>query len=134
MPYEFEWKVRAADTDFSGLLYTPAVLDYSIRAINQLMESFDFAAYQLDKNDGVIYPTRRAEVEYHEPVSAGDLVIIEVTPRIENTSVVFTAKGYEGDRHVFDAVVTMVFVDAETVEPVPVPEAVHSGLDPYTDA
>lgn len=134
MPYEFEWKVRAADTDFSGLLYTPTVLDYSIRAINQLMESFDFAAYQLDQNGGVIYPTRRAEVEFHEPVGAGDLVIIEVTPRIQNTSVVFTATGYEGDRHVFDAVVTMVFVDADTVEPVPVPEEVHSGLEPYLEA
>lgn len=33
MPYGFERKVRVADTDFSGFIYSPVVLDYSVRAI-----------------------------------------------------------------------------------------------------
>lgn len=131
MAYEYEWKVDVADTDFSGFIYSPAVLDYSIRAINQLMESIDHAAYQIRERTGSLYPTRRAEVEFIRPARAGDTVTIEVEPDVGDSSMTFDAVGTRDDTRVFEATVTMVFVDAESVEPRPVPEAVRSGLAPY---
>ena len=132
MPYEFDWQVRVADSDFSGLVYTPAVLDYSIRAINELMSTFDFAAYQQGEAADVIYPTKHAEVEFVEPIGVGDEIVIAVTPELGETSVTFVAEGWHGDERAFEATVVMVFVDADTLEPVSIPGGVRTGLEPYT--
>lgn len=133
MPYEFDWRVRVADSDFSGLVYTPAVLDYSLRAINELMATFDFAAYQQGDAADVIYPTKRAEVEFAEPIGVGDDVTIAVTPELGDTSVTFRARGESDGATAFKATVVMVFVDADSLEPVSVPGDVRAGLERYAD-
>ena len=131
MPYEFDWWVRVADSDFSGLVYTPAVLDYSIRAINELMATLDYAAYQGGDAADVLYPTKRAEVEFVEPIGVGDEVTIAVTPDLGESSVTFVAEGSEGGDTVFEATVVMVFVDADTLDPVSIPADVRTGLERY---
>lgn len=133
MPYEFDWRVRVADSDFSGLVYTPAVLDYSLRAINELMATFDFAAYQQGDAADVIYPTKRAEVEFDEPIGVGDDVTIAVTPEAGDSSVTFRACGEHDGAVAFEATVVMVFVDADSLEPVSIPADVRAGLDRYVD-
>lgn len=134
MPYEFDWQVRVADSDFSGLVYTPAVLDYSIRAINELMASMDYAAYQEGDAADVIYPTKHAAVDFVEPIGVGDQLTIEVTPDLGDSSVTFVAKGRRGDETAFEATVIMVFVDADTMEPVSIPDDVRTGLGRYAIA
>lgn len=131
MPYEFDWQVRVADSDFSGLVYTPAALDYSIRAINELMATLDYAAYQQGEAADVIYPTKRAEVEFVEPMGVGDEITIAVSPEVGESSVTFVAEGLDGEGTAFEATVVMVFANADTVEPVPVPADVRSGLERY---
>jgi len=128
MTYEFDWKVRAADTDFSGRIYTPAVLDYTVRAINQLMEDIDHSAYQLSDRMGVIYPVVRAEVEYLEAVATGDLVTIHLEPDVGGTSITFEATGYRAANPVFEATVTVVFADKDSGESRPVPDEVRERL------
>lgn len=42
MSYEYEWKVRAGDTDYSGLLYTPRLVDCVIHGIEALRAEVGF--------------------------------------------------------------------------------------------
>lgn len=126
--YEFDWKVRAADTDFSGRVYTPAVLDYTVRAINQFMEDGNHSAYQLRDRERIVYPVRAAEVEYLAPMAAGDETTISLTHETGETSIAFDATGRRGGEDVFRATVTVVFVDTETGATVPIPDDVREYL------
>lgn len=128
MEYEFDWKLRAADTDFSGRVYTPAVLDYTVRAINQLMEDFDHSAYQLEEREGVIYPVARAEIDYLESIQVGDEVVIHLDAAVGTTSITFSAVGRREGDAVFEAEVTAVFVETATGDSVSVPDAVRTRL------
>lgn len=128
MEYEFDWKLRAADTDFSGRVYTPAVLDYTVRAINQLMEDLDHSAYQLEEREGVIYPVARAEIDYLESIRVGDEVVIHLAAEVGTTSITFSAAGRREGDAVFEAEVTVVFVETATGDSVSVPDAVRTRL------
>jgi len=126
--YEFDWKVRAADTDFSGRVYTPAVLDYTVRAINQFMEDGGHSAYQLQDREGIVYPVRAAEVEYLAPMATGDETTIALTHETGETSVRFDATGRRDGEDVFRATLTVVFVDTETGDAVSIPDHVREYL------
>lgn len=128
MAYEFDWKLRAADTDFSGRVYTPAALDYTLRAINQLMEDIDNSAYQIQEREGLFYPVRSASVDYLTPLAIGDEVTIHLTHEMGMTSITFQAEGRKDCGVAFEAEMTVVFVDAESGESVPVPDAVRTRL------
>lgn len=129
MAYEYHWKLGAADTDFSKRVYTPAVLDYTVRAINQLMETFDHSAYQLLEREGVLYPVAHAEVDYLEPIEIGDEVVIHLSPTVGGSSITFEAVGRRDGTDVFEAEVVVVFVDDSNGKSVPVPETVRAELE-----
>lgn len=131
MAYEYEWKIVAADTDFSGLVYTSAVVDYVLRAVNQLMAEIDYAAYQIEDRENLLTPTVQTSVEFQEPMEIGDELTIELVPTISTSSITFRATGRLEGRQTFDAELTSVFVDASTKESVPVPEEVRTRLAEY---
>jgi acyl-CoA thioesterase FadM len=133
MAYEFDWQVRAADSDFTGLIYTPAVLDYTLRAINELMGTLGYAAWEGGDGAELIYPTKRAEVEFVAPIEVGDAVTIALVPRLGTSSITFAAEGRRDGQPVFEAEMVMVFVDESTGESVPMPGDVRSGLERYAE-
>jgi acyl-CoA thioesterase FadM len=128
MAYEFDWKLRAADTDFSRRVYTPAVLDYTVRAINQLMEDIDHSAYQIHEREGLLYPIAHAEIDYLEAIEVGDLVTISLSHAVGSSSITFEAVGRRDGVEVFEAEVVVVFVDDSDGRSVPVPDAVRARL------
>lgn len=128
MVYVYEWKIVAADTDFSGLVYTSAVVDYVLRAVNELMDEIGYAAYRIEERENLLTPTVQTCVEYHAPMRVGDIVTIELVPEVSNTSITFNATGQLEGNPVFTAELTSVFMDASTNESVPVPDDVRTRL------
>lgn len=63
-----------------------------------------------------------------EAIATGDRVSIRVTPDVGTTSITFEATGERDDRPVFEATVTVVFVDEASGESRPVPDEVRARL------
>lgn len=129
VPYTYHWPIRSGDTDFSGLVYTPAVIDCVVEAAQALLEDIDYDPLTAMEDD-ILYPTAHAEADYLGEISIGDQIIVEITPDIGTTSVTFEALG-KLDAVVFESELTLVFVDTDSKEPQPVPDDVAEALSTY---
>lgn len=129
MTYTYEWQIRSGDTDFSGLVYTPEVIDCMVVAVQALLQEVGYS-HTTAMADGIQYPAVRAEADYLGSITIDDLVTVEVTPEIGTTSITFRAVGTVSET-VFEGSITLVFVDADSGEPVPVPGDVSEKLRTY---
>ena len=130
MPYVSEWNVRTGDTDFSGLVYTPVVIDQIVRSIQDLLGEVGYAPGTASER-GLLYPAVHAEADYLDAIGIGDRVQIELTPNVGDTSLTINATGSLSEP-VFEGSVTLVFVDADTSEPTPVPGELRDRLQAFS--
>lgn len=133
MGYEVEWTVRAGDTDYSGLIYTPVVTDRMLRAMEAVSMDAGVPRRYFGGEGDVMAPAVNVEVDYLAPLRVDDEVTIEVTPAVGTTSVTFEQVGRTADGEAFRGHVTIVFVDREDFEPIPVPGEVRERLRPYAE-
>ena len=125
MPYEKTWTIYAGDTDYSGRIYTPVVVDYVIRTLASFRRGVGFPNKRFETGP-VVPPARHIDIEYLGAIEVDDELTIELTPTIGDTSVTHAFTGTVDGERVFDGELTVVFVDTETEEPVPVPaELIH---------
>lgn len=127
MHREYNWTVRAGDTDFSGLVYTPAVIDQVIRRVEAFRQHAGLA-HEFFTEHGLILPTVNVEANYRSPVRLEDDVVLTLAPEIGRTSVVFRAEGRVDGREAFDVRLTNVVTDRQTLRPVAVPDEVRERL------
>lgn len=127
MQQEYNWTVRAGDTDFSGLIYTPTVIDQVIRHIEAFREHVGLP-HDFFTERGLILPTVNVEANYRSPVRLEDDVTITIQLTLGETSIVFSAAGRVGERDVFDVTLTNVVTDHSTLQSVQIPVSVRERL------
>jgi acyl-CoA thioesterase FadM len=132
MAYTYEWTVRTGDTDFSGFVYTPTVVDYVVRGMEQLMSDIGFSPSSSNER-GFVYPAVHAEADYLGTFGVDDEVTIELVPAVGETSITLDAVGTLDEETVFTADLTLACVDEETMEPVRVPNDVRERLTQYAE-
>lgn len=126
MAFRYRWKVRVGDTDFSGLVFTPKVIECMVEGIEDLMDEIGCPPSTAHER-GFIYPVAHAEADYISPLGIGDKVTVELTPQVGNSSVTFDFKG-EIEEIVFRGEITTVFIDKETMDPIPIPNKIRQKL------
>lgn len=127
MAFKYNWKVRVGDTDFSGLVFTPKVIECMVEGIEDLMEEIGCPP-STAHDRGFIYPVAHAEADYISPLGIGDNVKIEMIPNVGNSSVTFNFTG-EIEEIVFKGEITTVFIDKETMDSVSIPNEVKDNLE-----
>lgn len=132
MAYRTTWKLRTGDTDYSGLVYTPRVIDRMVEIVQELMDLVG-STHNRRIDDGLLFPTVHTEADYVAPIGIGDVVEVEVRSVVETTSVRFEFLGTHEGEPVFEGEEVHVFMDDESKEAVPVPEHVRSGLAEYQE-
>ena len=132
MAYSYDWTVRTGDTDFSGFVYTPTVIDYVVRGMEELMEEIGFSPSAADDR-GVVYPAVHAEADYVGTFGVDDTVTVELVPSVGDTSITLTARGSLDDETVFTAELTLACIDSETMEPAVVPTDIRERLAEYSE-
>lgn len=132
MAYTYEWTVRTGDTDFSGFVYTPTVIDYVVRGMEDLMTEIGFSP-SASTERGFVYPAVHAEADYLGTFGVDDEVTIALVPDVGETSITLTARGRLDDETVFTATLTLACIDVETMEPARVPEDIQTQLAQYAD-
>ncbi|WP_458210632.1 acyl-CoA thioesterase [Haladaptatus sp. NG-SE-30] len=121
MPYESKWTIYAGDTDYSGRIYTPVVIDYVIRTLGEYRSSVGFPNSRFEHGP-VIPPARNIEIDYLGAITVDDELKITLTPTVGTSSVTHEFTGSVDTDIVFEGTLTVVYVDSETEEPVPVPD------------
>lgn len=130
MAYSYDWTVRTGDTDFSGFVYTPTVIDHVVRGMEKLMDEIGFSPSAADER-GVVYPAVHAEADYVGTFGVDDTVTVELVPSVGDTSITLTAHGSLDDETVFTAELTLACIDSETMEPATVPTDIRERLAAY---
>lgn len=132
MAYSYMWTVRTGDTDFSGLIYTPTVIDHVVRGMEELMTEIDFSPSAAEER-GLLYPAVHAEADYVDSIGVDDTVAIALVPRVGDASITLAARGtFEGEL-VFTAELTLACIDAATGESTRAPPDIRDRLQEYTE-
>lgn len=122
--------VMFRDTDASGIGHYIGMLRYVERGEYALMEAIGHPASELYLGR-LHFPRVHLEVDYRHPIRFGEYLRIEAgVIRIGTTSYTLGVAVYHRDDQSlrFQAAVTVVVVDAETMRPTPIPEALRAGL------
>ncbi|MFC7131538.1 MULTISPECIES: acyl-CoA thioesterase [Salinibaculum] len=128
MPYESTWTIYAGDTDYSGRIYTPVVIDYVIKTLGEFRGGVGFPNERFETGP-VVPPARHIDIDYLGAIRVDDDLTIALTPTIGETSVTHAFTGTVDGDPVFEGELTVVYIDTETEAPVPVPEELVPELE-----
>lgn len=131
MTYKDDWHVRTGDTDFSGLVYTPAVIDRAMRVIEDLNTSIGFSAKHI-QNESFYLPIVNVDMDYTGSIHVSDVIAIQCTPAVGDSSITFHISGRIDEDTVFRGSITSVFVDKATGTTTSVPVQYEENIQQYT--
>ena len=125
-PFTTPVKVRFSDIDHAGIVYYPRIIHYFHLAFEEFFGECAGMHYARVLDDWKVgFPAVKAEVEFHRPLTYGDVVDVEVTiDRIGKSSLVtrYRVRKQGSDELVAEGTVTTVTVDMDTFKPRPMPE------------
>ncbi|MEM9361748.1 MAG: thioesterase family protein [Bacteroidota bacterium] len=126
-------KIRFGDCDPGGILYTPRIGYFVVEAILDFISAcFGAPAEKAILELGVLPPARSLNVEFLKPMAWDDEIEIRVgLKEIRKSAFVFTVNGFVKLEHTFSAELTQVCIDAETKQPVKVPDRLGEVLENF---
>lgn len=130
MAYQSEWKVRAGETDYSGLIYTPDVVEFVVQTLQDFRAEIGFSNVRFRELD-YIPPIVNVDVNYRDSVWVDDRVTVALVPSPGTSSVTYEVTGTVDGDVVFDGSVTTAFIDKETHEPISIPEAFSEAVERF---
>ncbi len=127
----FSWPIRVyyEDTDAGGVVFYANYLKFFERARTEMLRDSGFEQDQLLKEQGVIFVVRSVQVDYLKPAQFNDQIVATATViQMKKTSFVFKQEVLRGEQLLCKGEVVIVCVDAETMRPKAVPQAILEKL------
>ncbi len=127
----FRWPIRVyyEDTDAGGVVFHARYLCFMERARTERLRRAGFELDQLQREQGILFVVRAAEVEFLKPARFNE--VLEVTAElmeVRAASVYFEQRIYRGEELLCRGVVRVVVVDAGAFKPRIVPPFLIEGL------
>ncbi len=122
--FETELKVRFGDVDPAGIVYFPKIYDYIHEAFEDLWEKHVGARYyRLLLGERIGFPLVHADVDFHQPLQFCDRPRVRIGCfRLGRSSIGLHYVFRVEERVCVDARMTVVCVNLEGMQPIPVPE------------
>lgn len=130
MGYEYDWRVRAGDTDYSGLIYTPRVIACTIEGIEDARAAVGFPNERFQKLP-YVPPVVNVDIDYTASIHVSDVLTVTLTPTIGESSVIYDVTAVLNGETAFDGTVTTVFVEKESGNSIPVPDEFAREMQRY---
>ena len=130
---EFSTKIRVrySETDQMGYCYYGNYASYFEVARVEALRQKGISYKELE-NLGILLPVKKFEITYLQPAKYDDL--LEIQTRIielEGVRIGFSYKTYNDDGQLLNEAYTLlVFVNAQTQKPMPIPEFIFEQLIP----
>jgi len=131
MPFEHSWKIYAGDTDYSGRIYTPVVIDYVIMTLQEMRDTVGFSNQRFE-NESYYPPARNVDIDYLDAIKTDDKLEITVRPEFGTTSVTYHVAGYVSDATVFEGSLTTVFIDKDSERPIQIPDEYREAMGKFS--
>jgi 4-hydroxybenzoyl-CoA thioesterase len=130
MVYRTKWTVRFGDVDAAGIVYYPQLFDRVVRTVEEFLAEMGFPVSQFLDND-IGMPIVNAEVDLIAPIRLGDVLDIELSPTIGDSSVVYDVDFNRQDETVASIRQTMVTIDLDTFDTRPVPPGLVAAFEKF---
>ncbi len=140
MNVPFRWPVRVyyEDTDAGGIVFYANYLKFFERARTEWLRAAGITQQRLAEDERRVFVVKSAAIDYHAPAKLDD--DLEITVEVEKlgrASVEFRQQAWlgsdQGERHgdrrlLCSGSIRIACVDADTLQPVAMPEAVNMSL------
>lgn len=123
-------RVYYEDTDCAGIVYHASFLRFMERARTEWLRSHGFDLPDLRIEHGVLFTVSRLRIEYLQPAQFNDLLDVGLKlTRFGGASLLLDQNAYRKPRELLcRAEVRIACVDATTMRPRPIPQAVCTEL------
>lgn len=123
-------RVYYEDTDCAGIVYHASFLRFMERARTEWLRSHGFDLPDLRIEHGVLFTVSRLRIEYLRPAQFNDLLDVGLRlTRFGGASLLLDQNVYRNPRELLcRAEVRIACVDATTMRPRPIPQAVCTEL------
>lgn len=131
MPSAFHWTVRVyyEDTDAGGIVFYANYLKFFERARTEWLRALGIGQQELIEQDGAMFVVKNASVDYRLPAKLDDeLSIVTTIEKLGRASVQFLQQAFRGDQLLTSASVKVGCVDARTMRPCALPDAVAAKM------
>jgi acyl-CoA thioester hydrolase len=127
----FTWRVRVywEDTDAGGIVFFANYLKFFERARTEWLRSLGVAQGTLKQEAGGMFVVSETSVRYLQPARLDDELL--VTAQLETTgraSLIIAQQARRGDTLLAAGTIRIGWVDAATLRPGRIPDAIHAAL------
>lgn len=129
----FAWQVRVyyEDTDAGGVVYYANYLKFMERARSEWLRTHGIEQDALARDYNVIFVVRGVQVEYLRPARFNQLLMVSVSPRRCNGSVVDIEHVITSDVKCVTASVKLVCIDTRSFKPVKIPSLIRQHIESH---
>ncbi len=131
MPTAFDWTVRIyyEDTDAGGIVFYANYLKFFERARTEWLRALGIGQQELLDNEGAAFVVRNASLDYVAPARLDDEIKLTTTiQKLGRASVHFFQQAWRGEQLLTTANVKVGCVDAKTMRPRSLPDAVAAKM------
>jgi acyl-CoA thioester hydrolase len=131
MPTVFDWTVRIyyEDTDAGGIVFYANYLKFFERARTEWLRAAGIGQQELLDADGMAFVVKNASIDYVAPARLDDEIRLTTTiEKLGRASVQFLQQAWRGDQLLTTANVKVGCVDAKTMRPRSLPDAVAAKM------
>jgi acyl-CoA thioester hydrolase len=125
-------RVYYEDTDAGGIVYHSNYLNFAERARCEMMRDLGHECSALQKDTGIMFVLKAAELDYIAPSKLDDALQVATTVAyMKNTSFQLHQNVRKDGKDICRMIVTLVCVNTDTIKPVRLPDELRTKLEPY---
>jgi acyl-CoA thioester hydrolase len=131
MPTVFDWTVRVyyEDTDAGGIVFYANYLKFFERARTEWLRAAGIGQQELLDAEGMAFVVKNANIDYVAPARLDDEIKLTTTiQKLGRASVHFFQQAWRGEQLLTTANVKVGCVDAKTMRPRSLPDAVAAKM------
>jgi acyl-CoA thioester hydrolase len=131
MPSVFDWTVRVyyEDTDAGGIVFYANYLKFFERARTEWLRAAGIGQQLLLDQEGIVFVVKNASIEYHAPARLDDEIRLSTSiEKLGRATVHFLQQAWRGEQLLSSASVKVGCVDAATMRPHSLPDAVAAKM------
>lgn len=131
-PFVWHRRVSFGDCDPARIAYTGRIPDFALEAIDGFWEATLEGDnwFRMNVDLGIGTPFVHMEIDFFSPITPRAVLLNHVRPiRLGTTSITFEVEGVQAGVRCFRAQFVCVFVVAEGLKKIPVPERIRAAVE-----
>lgn len=134
MEHKTDIRVYYEDTDAGGIVYHSNFLNFAERARCEMLRGLGHQASKIEKEMGMMFVIKHADVEYIRPAILDDaLQVVTTIAAINNTSFKMRQHVRKDGEDICKMLITVVCVGLKPIKPVRLPDILRTEFEPYLE-